>query len=96
AYPSKYEGFGMPVLEAFANNCPVCLSNSSSLPEVAGDAATFFNPDNIESIKTAIEKIIYDEKYSSIMIEKGKKRLTHFSWEKCANQTVLSYKKLIA
>lgn len=95
-YPSKYEGFGMPVLEAFANNCPVCLSNSSSLPEVAADAAIYFDPENIESITTAIKKAIYDEQFMSAMIEKGKKRLDYFSWQKCADQTFLSYKKLIA
>ncbi len=95
-YPTQYEGFGMPVLEAFANNCPVCLSNTSSLPEVAGNAGFYFDPGDIESLKDAIQKVIYQEENRVRMIEKGKKRLELFSWQKCADQTILSYEKLLA
>jgi glycosyltransferase involved in cell wall biosynthesis len=94
-YPTKYEGFGMSILEAFANNCPVCLSNTSSLPEVAGDAGAYFDPYSTDSIQEVIEKVIYDKEFSNKMIEKGKKRLHNFSWKKCADETAESYKKTI-
>lgn len=94
-YPTLYEGFGMPILEAFANNCPVCLSHTSSLPEVAGNAGVYFDPIEPESISTAIKKVIYNSEFSKEIVEAGELRLTNFSWEKCANQTSDSYKKAI-
>jgi glycosyltransferase involved in cell wall biosynthesis len=57
-YPTLYEGFGMPILEAFANKCPICVSNTSCLPEIAGDAAVYFDPYSEASILKAMEKII--------------------------------------
>jgi len=94
-YPSLYEGFGMPVLEAFANNCPACISNTSALPEIAADAACYFDPYDKESILAAIEKVIYDDAFSKKLIESGKKRLADFSWEKTAEETMNSYKKTV-
>ncbi len=91
-YPSLYEGFGMPILEAFANKCPVCLSNISSLPEVAGDAAVYFDPKYEESILDAIERIIYDTELSKKFIESGMERLKNFSWVNTAEQTIQSYR----
>jgi glycosyltransferase involved in cell wall biosynthesis len=90
-YPTLYEGFGMPILEAFANNCPACLSNTSSLPEIAGNAAIYFDPENEESILYAIQKVIFDQEYSKLLVDLSKERLKLFSWEKCAKQTVGSY-----
>ena len=95
-YPTKYEGFGMSILEAFANNCPVCLSNTSSLPEVAGEAGSYFDPYNLDSIQNTVEKVIYDTEYSKKMVEKGKKRLEYFSWKKCAEETIKSYEKALS
>lgn len=95
-YPSKYEGFGMPILEAFANGCPVCVSDAASLPEVAGKAGIYFNPDDQTSLLEAIRKTIYDPYFSRNMIEEGYKQLKNFSWEKCAEQTSLSYKKALS
>lgn len=95
-YPSKYEGFGMPVLEAFANECPVCLSNSGSLPEVAGDAGIYFNPDDPDSLLEAIKKTIYDPVFSKKMVQAGNERLNNFSWGKCAEQTTQSYEKALS
>jgi glycosyltransferase involved in cell wall biosynthesis len=95
-YPTVYEGFGMSILEAFANDCPVCLSNASCLPEIAGKAGIYFDPENPDSIQSAITKTIYDKSFSSQMIAEGKKRLQNFSWEKCARQTVESYKRALA
>jgi len=95
-YPTLYEGFGMPILEAFANNCPVCLSNTSSLPEVAGNAGVYFDPNDRESILNAVEKVIYDSDYKKKIIDAGRNRLNNFSWKYCAEQTVNSYKKTLS
>lgn len=94
-YPSLYEGFGMPILEAFANNCPVCLSKSSSFPEIAVEAGSYFDPFDEYSIKESISKVIYDDNYSKKLIELGSKRLKDFSWKKCAEETIDSYKKAL-
>ena len=94
-FPSLYEGFGMPIIEAFANNCPVCLSNTGSLPEIAEDAAVYFDPYDKESILNAIERVIYNNNFSQEIIKRGKARLTYFSWEKTAEQTINSYKKTL-
>lgn len=94
-YPSLYEGFGMPILEAFACNCPLACSNTSCFPEIAGDGASFFNPQNSESIRFAIEKILYDTTYRNNLIEKGKYIENKFSWEKTFNQTMNLYKTVL-
>ena len=94
-YPTLYEGFGMPILEAFANNCPVCLSNTSSLPEIAGDAGVYFDPNDEESISDSIRKVIYDHDYSKKIIKAGGNRLKNFSWKKCAEQTLHSYQNVL-
>lgn len=93
-YPSLYEGFGIPPLEAMSYECPVICSNQSSIPEVVGDAAEFFNPYDCDSIKTAIEKVVQDTESLKTLITRGKKRLDYFSWEKCAKETLEVYKKL--
>lgn len=86
-YPSKYEGFGLPVLEAMANNTVVACSNTSSLPEVVGDAAIMFNPDSIEDIRGSI-KYAYNlnENEYAKFIEKGNFQISKFSWDKCASE----------
>ena len=90
-FPSKYEGFGIPILEAFANKCPVISSNTSSLPEVAGEAAIFFNPNDKEDIKESIKQILNSEKLRNDLIIKGIERLKHFSWKKTAETTAKVY-----
>ena len=60
-FPSLYEGFGIPPLEAMANKCPVISSNTSSMPEVIGDAAEYFNPNSIENLIYAIEKVVFSD-----------------------------------
>lgn len=95
-YPSLYEGFGMPVLEAFANECPVCLSNTSSLPEVAGDAGVYFDPRDPDSMSAAVERVVYDRNFANEVIEHGRNRLKKFSWEKATEQTILSYHRAIS
>ena len=91
-YPTFYEGFGMSILEAFANKCPVCLSNTSSLPEIASDGGVYFDPNDLDSILNAIEKVIYDDEFSKEIVVAGTKRLNHFSWKKCALTTINTYK----
>lgn len=90
-YPSLYEGFGLPILEAMANNCPVLCSNRGSLPEIAGDAAIYFNPDSVEDIKSSIENVIYNETCLRFLIKKGISRVKLFSWSNCANKTYKLY-----
>jgi glycosyltransferase involved in cell wall biosynthesis len=86
--PSFYEGFGMPILEAFAAGVPVAASNISSLPEVAGSAAAYFDPKEIREIKDAIKCVLLDKAMSDCLKEKGKERLKLFSWKKCAAETL--------
>jgi len=93
-FPSLYEGFGIPVLEAFACNCPCVISNVSSLPEVAKDAAIYFDPNNSFSINNAVEKVITNATLRETLISKGKERLKHFSWEKHVSETIAVYEKL--
>jgi glycosyltransferase involved in cell wall biosynthesis len=94
-FPSLYEGFGLPVLEAFSCGCPVILNNSSSLPEIGGDGAIYFEPDNRESIICAVETVLFNEKYREDLIKKGFERLKFFSWEKTANSTKKVYNNLL-
>jgi glycosyltransferase involved in cell wall biosynthesis len=94
-YPSLYEGFGIPPLEAMSFNCPVVCSNVSSIPEVVADAGQYFDPNDIDSIADAIETVVFSEKISQELVMKGQNRVKYFSWEKCAEQTSLVYKSLL-
>jgi glycosyltransferase involved in cell wall biosynthesis len=94
-FPSLYEGFGLPVLEAFSCGCPVVASNSSSLPEIGQDGAIYFEPDDRESIVLALEKVLLNDKYREDLIKKGYQRLKFFSWEKTANMTKKNYENLL-
>ncbi|HUQ85028.1 MAG TPA: glycosyltransferase family 1 protein [Candidatus Limnocylindrales bacterium] len=86
--PSLYEGFGLPVLEAMKNECPVVASNVSSLPEAGGDACLYIDPENVDDITDKMTKLIDDEKLRKELIEKGKKQVAKFSWEKTAKETL--------
>jgi glycosyltransferase involved in cell wall biosynthesis len=94
-FPSLYEGFGIPPLEAMNHSCPVVCSNVSSIPEVVGDAGLFFNPNNTQSIKLAIERVVSDAPLRALLVACGQERIKHFSWEKCAEDTLAVYHKAL-
>lgn len=86
-FPSLYEGFGLPVIEAQIVGTPVVTSNVSSIPEVANSSAMLIDPNNAEEMADAIYKIISDEKTKQDLIQKGLENVKRFSWEKCARET---------
>lgn len=91
-YPSYYEGFGLPPLEAMSFNVPCVVSNKTSIPEVVGNAAITVDPNSYKEIAKQIEKFINSENLRNEYIQKGNKRLSKFSWEKCAEETIKLYK----
>lgn len=93
-YPSLYEGFGIPPLEAMSHDCPVVCGMTSSIPEVVGDAGEYFDPVDVVSMREAIERVVSSESYSKTLIEKGRVRLGSFSWDRCAEETLCVYRKL--
>ncbi len=93
-YPSFYEGFGLPPLEAMACGCPVITSNTSSLPEVVGDAGIMIDPYNIDELASAMDEILSNERLREEMIKKGLRRAKIFSWEKTAEETMQVYNEI--
>jgi glycosyltransferase involved in cell wall biosynthesis len=91
-FPSLYEGFGLPILEAFKNKCPAILANRSSFPEIAEDAALYFDPESSDSLIESIERLIVDKSLRDKLIQNGLKRENHFSWHKSAKQTLDVYR----
>lgn len=94
-YPSIYEGFGFPPLEAMSEDCPVISSNASCMPEVVGDAARFFDPEDEDSIKDAIQEVFDSAELRKALISRGKNRLVDFSWVKCAKETMTIYQSIL-
>jgi len=95
-FPSLYEGFGFPVVEAFACGIPVITSNISSLPELAGDAALLVDPTKVEEISEAMGRVIGDEDLRRSLIEKGFVQVQKFTWERTARHTLDVYRQLLA
>ncbi|MBC7681699.1 MAG: glycosyltransferase family 4 protein [Ferruginibacter sp.] len=95
-FPSLYEGFGIPVLEAFSNACPMVLANAGSLPEIAGNAAVYFEPKNTQSVHAAMSEVLYNPARRTQLVEFGKKRLKQFSWRKTCEETETVYRDLMA
>ena len=93
-YPSCYEGFGLPPLEAMANRCPVVSSYASAMPEVIGDAAEFFDPLDLDSIASAIQNVVQSQARTNDLIAKGLIRVQQFTWQRCAGQHLALYRTL--
>jgi len=94
-FPSLYEGFGIPILEAFSCGCPVVASHCSSLPEVGGDAALYFDPDSETDLRNTIARLIYNPNLKMELIKKGLSRAESFSWEKTALETLDGYRSIL-
>jgi len=94
-FPSLSEGFGLPILEAFSCKCPVICSNTTSLPEVAGDAALYFNPEDKNDIFNKVNSLIDNNILRDELIYKGEKQLKNFSWEKTTKETIKVYESIL-
>lgn len=90
--PSKYEGFGLPPLEAMSLDCPVACSNTSSLPEVVGNAAEMFDPTDTEAIRNALERVLSSNERRMDLVAKGRVQQLKFSWTECARKTAEVYR----
>ena len=95
-FPSLYEGFGLPVLEAFSNGCPAVLSNAGSLPEIGGGGAVYFEPKDVSSLRFALSQVLYGSEESRLdLVGRGTRRLQQFSWGRTCEQTSLVYREIL-
>jgi glycosyltransferase involved in cell wall biosynthesis len=94
-FPSCYEGFGLPVLEAMASDTPVIAADASALPEVCGDAARYVNPDDIWSIATSIVDVVSSADLRERLHRAGRKRVGTFTWERTGRETATLYESLL-
>lgn len=92
--PSKYEGFGLPPLEAMSHGCPVVCSTGGSIPEVVGDAGVYFDPDSADDLRTALEGLVTTRALQDDLRARGYSRLAAFSWDKCAAETAQIYRAI--
>lgn len=94
-FPSYSEGFGMPLLEAMANMCPVACSNTSCFPEIAGNAASYFSPDNLDEMYDVLNELLNNSSMRELYVSKGLERVQHFSWENSVKGHLDVYKQLL-
>jgi glycosyltransferase involved in cell wall biosynthesis len=94
AYPSLYEGFGLPPLEAMSLGCPVVCSDASSIPEVVGDAAVMFDPGDTDAIRAALEGVLGSIGRKAELVARGARRSSLFGWRRCAQETVEVYRRI--
>jgi glycosyltransferase involved in cell wall biosynthesis len=92
--PSLCEGFGMPVVEAMGLGCPVLCANAGSLPEVAGDAARYFDPQQVDALRQAMEDLLDQPGETQARVEQGRRRAKLFTWDACATGTAAVYAEL--
>jgi glycosyltransferase involved in cell wall biosynthesis len=93
-FPSLYEGFGLPPLEAMASGTPVIASSASSLPEVVGGAAMLVNPENVFDIARAITEVVTNPELRRQLIAKGRRQVENFSWTRTAREVLSLYEEL--
>ena len=94
-YPSRYEGFGIPPLEAMAVGCPVACSDAGSIREVVGDAGAYFQPDDVDGLRAILERLAEDRAYAAQLRAKGFAQIQKYSWERCAGETLQLYERLL-
>ncbi|ROM92096.1 glycosyltransferase family 1 protein [Pseudomonas brassicacearum] len=94
-FPSVYEGFGLPILEAMASGTPVILTRRSAMPEVAGTAGNYIEPDDVHGLCEAMSRLVDDETHRQVCREAGLQRAKLFSWERCANLTARAYRQAL-
>lgn len=94
-YPSKYEGFGIPILEAFVNGCPACISNATCFPEVGGDAVSYFDANDKDSILQSVRNVVSDNTFAEELRKKGQERASLFTWSSAAEKVLACYKKAL-
>ena len=91
-YPSLYEGFGIPPLEAMGLGCPVACSRTSSIPEVVGDAGHYFDPHEVDAVRDALETVLASDTLRETLVLRGRQRHAQFSWDRCAQRTLSAYR----
>jgi alpha-1,3-rhamnosyl/mannosyltransferase len=94
--PSLYEGFGLPVLEAMASGTAVVSSSAASLPEVGGDAALYFDPQNVDEMAGQIARVLVDDSLRRQLVDRGLKQAAKFSWDRTASETLAAFRELLA
>jgi alpha-1,3-rhamnosyl/mannosyltransferase len=94
-YPSRYEGFGLPALEAMASGVPVITSNRTSLPEVVGDAGLMVDPDDVDGLRERLQQLLEDRAFAQALGRRGLARSDLFSWERCARETFAVYENVM-
>jgi alpha-1,3-rhamnosyl/mannosyltransferase len=95
AFPSIFEGFGLPILEAMGCGTPVACSQTSSLPEVAGDAAVLFDPQDVDALTDALRRLLSDHGLAEALAARGLAQAARFSWARAAQETAALYHELL-